>query len=180
MSVPDRGITNGIDVNKWNPETDQHLPAKVRYSSATVAAGKAAAKALIQQQHGLTVSPGSPLVGMVGRLAPQKGTDVLLAALPALLGCISPHLTEPQRDSSMEFMHPTPSARRCTEPLQLALLGSGLILNPSLCCICKLSHEAKSLNNNHFQLNFSVHSACSLHRTLMHCSLSCITYRDSV
>ncbi|DBA67279.1 TPA: hypothetical protein ACH3X2_001585 [Trebouxia sp. C0005] len=80
-----RGIMNGIDTQEWNPETDRHLPEDVRYSASTVTLGKAAAKALFQERYGLSIVADIPLVGMIGRLAPQKGVDVVLAALPALL-----------------------------------------------------------------------------------------------
>jgi starch synthase len=76
---------NGIDTQEWNPETDSHLPEGVRYSASTVTSGKAAAKALFQERYGLSIDADIPLVGMIGRLAPQKGVDVVLAALPALL-----------------------------------------------------------------------------------------------
>ena len=44
-----RGIMNGIDTQKWNPETDRYLPEDARYSASTVSSGKAAAKALFQE-----------------------------------------------------------------------------------------------------------------------------------
>ncbi len=76
---------NGIDTQEWNPETDRYLPEVVRYSASSVSSGKAAAKTLFQERYGLSIDADIPLVGMIGRLAPQKGVDVVLAALPALL-----------------------------------------------------------------------------------------------
>ena len=117
-----RGITNGIDIQEWNPATAKHLPAQLRYCASTVTAGKAAAKALFQQQYGLSVNPKVPLVGMVGRLAPEKGVDIVLAALPALLSPPNT-VTSPLASSNM-------SAGRSeykSEPrdCQIAILGSG-------------------------------------------------------
>ena len=75
------GILNGIDVDEWNPETDPDLPE--RYGSARLA-GKAACKRALLRRFGLAPTP-APLFGLVGRLAHQKGIDLLLEALPLLL-----------------------------------------------------------------------------------------------
>ena len=69
------GITNGIDTNTFNPETDPNLPA--HYSAADPFAGKAACKAALQQEVGLPVKPDVPLMVMVTRLAGHKGLDLL-------------------------------------------------------------------------------------------------------
>ena len=70
------GIVNGIDDTLWNPETDTLIPA--RYNRQTVAAGKAQNKQAIQTQLGLPPS-SLPLVIFIGRLADQKGADLILA-----------------------------------------------------------------------------------------------------
>ena len=69
------GITNGIDVNTFNPETDPVLPA--HYNSETFVEGKAAVKAALQKEVGLPVKPDVPLMVMVTRLAGHKGLDLL-------------------------------------------------------------------------------------------------------
>jgi starch synthase len=76
------GILNGIDVEEWNPATDPHLPA---HYSAKALAGKGRCKAALQRELGLPSNPGVPLVGMVSRLAHQKGVDLVAAALGDLL-----------------------------------------------------------------------------------------------
>jgi starch synthase len=77
------GIVNGIDELAWNPQTDPHLPQ--RYSSKTLGA-RAANKAQLQRSFGLAEDPSAPLLGVVSRLAWQKGMDLLLGAVPALAG----------------------------------------------------------------------------------------------
>ena len=69
------GITNGIDTNTFNPETDKALPA--HYNSETFVEGKAAVKAALQEEVGLPVKPDVPLMVMVTRLAGHKGLDLL-------------------------------------------------------------------------------------------------------
>jgi starch synthase len=56
-----------------------------RYGIDDAAAGKAAAKAALQRRLGLAVEPEALLFGAVTRLSSQKGLDLLLAALPALM-----------------------------------------------------------------------------------------------
>lgn len=76
------GIVNGMDVDEWDPATDKFLD--VNYTPETVHEGKAAAKAALQAELGLPVDPSAPLFGVIGRLEEQKGTDILLSALPSL------------------------------------------------------------------------------------------------
>lgn len=76
------GILNGVDGEVWNPATDSALAA--RYS-ATDLAGKPRNKLALQKEVGLQPRAGAPLFGVVSRLTAQKGLDLVLAALPALL-----------------------------------------------------------------------------------------------
>ena len=69
------GITNGIDTNTFNPETDPALPA--HYNVDTYKEGKAKVKAALQEEVGLPVKPNVPLMVMVTRLAGHKGLDLL-------------------------------------------------------------------------------------------------------
>src|SRR5205807_928167 len=77
------GILNGVDPQTWSPEHDALLPRP--YCIDDAIAGKAAAKAALQQRFGLDEEPAAPLFGGVTRLTPQKGLDLLLAALPGLV-----------------------------------------------------------------------------------------------
>jgi len=76
------GVLNGIDTRAWDPATDAYLPA---HFDAQDLAGKAACKRALQEELGLTVRDDVPLLGVVARLGPQKGTDVIAAAVPELL-----------------------------------------------------------------------------------------------
>jgi starch synthase len=77
-----RGILNGVDRELWNPAADRWIAA--RYD-ATSLAGKAYCKAALQREFGLEPRADAPLFGVVSRLTHQKGLDLLLGALPALL-----------------------------------------------------------------------------------------------
>lgn len=104
------GILNGIDMNEWDPMHDVHLPYDCRYTSEDVEQGKANAKRMLQKQLGLALDPSRPLVGFVGRLEDQKGLDILLSALPALMPrpepknygpLLAPALPETGEDASL-------------------------------------------------------------------------------
>lgn len=76
------GIVNGVDYSQWNPKTDRLLPA--RYSPKDLS-GKATCKRELQALFGLPEEAGVPLIGSVGRLAAQKGMDILIEALPRIV-----------------------------------------------------------------------------------------------
>lgn len=75
------GIVNGIDIETWNPAADPALPAP--YDAAD-RKGKAICKKFLQRELGLPVRSTIPLIGMVSRLADQKGIDFLAEALDSL------------------------------------------------------------------------------------------------
>jgi len=83
------GILNGIDTDEWNPETDHFLSAKYQgfdnFFSADSLAGKRACKLHLQSFLGLNQDADVPIVAFVGRLAYQKGIDVLEAAFDWLM-----------------------------------------------------------------------------------------------
>lgn len=104
------GITNGIDDTAWNPATDRflqlpapsqdhELPTVGNYDVATWQSGKAIQKRRLQEEFGLDIAPDVPLIGLVGRLADQKGWDLIIEVL-------SRHLLE-------------------NRPIQWAILGTG-------------------------------------------------------
>ncbi|CAH0279659.1 glycogen synthase GlgA [Roseomonas sp. CECT 9278] len=76
------GILNGLDVTDWDPARDAALAATF---SADDPAPRAANKAALQARFGLAVDAAAPLFAFVGRLAWQKGADLLLEAAPVLM-----------------------------------------------------------------------------------------------
>jgi len=68
------GILNGADYGVWDPASDRHLPARYHREDLV---GKAVCRARLLAEAGLEDSP-RPLLGMVGRLVPQKGIDIVL------------------------------------------------------------------------------------------------------
>jgi starch synthase len=76
------GILNGIDYEEWNPETDPLIPAN--YSAADMT-GKRTCKLELLREFGLKpLSERTPLIGIVSRLADQKGFDIIGASMKEL------------------------------------------------------------------------------------------------
>lgn len=75
------GILNGIDYQDWNPATD---PLIFKSYTPSALSGKAVNKKNLQKSLGLEQNPSIPLLGMITRLAAQKGLDLLEALLPKL------------------------------------------------------------------------------------------------
>ena len=76
------GILNGIDTTIWDPAHDATLAAP--YDAARLELRRAN-KAALQARLGLDADPAAPLFGVISRLSWQKGIDLLLAAVPAML-----------------------------------------------------------------------------------------------
>ena len=76
------GILNGLDMTVWNPATDAALPE--RYSRGSVA-GKAACRRALLVELDFDPDDAGPVLGMIGRLDPQKGFDLLAGAAPDLI-----------------------------------------------------------------------------------------------
>jgi len=77
------GIVNGVDYRFWNPATDHFIAA--HYDADSIAPGKPECKAALQQRFSLSQDPRIPLLGVVSRLAEQKGIDLLVKAAETLL-----------------------------------------------------------------------------------------------
>ena len=142
------GITNGIDINTFNPETDPVLPA--HYNAETISKGKAACKAALQKEVGLPQKPDTPLCVMVTRLAGHKGLDLLCYIARRLLweddvqllilGTGEHHFEEFFRSLAAEF--PDKVAAKITFDLGLAAriyAGGDIYLMPSKSEPCGLS-----------------------------------------
>jgi starch synthase len=76
------GILNGLDTGVWDPATDADLAAP--YSRGDLA-GKAACRTDLLTRVGFDAADAGPVFGLIGRLDPQKGFDLVLEAAPAML-----------------------------------------------------------------------------------------------
>ena len=77
-----RGILNGIDVDIWNPATDELIGTRYDEDSLNL---KAQDKAALQRELGLAEDPTRPLIVMIGRLTNQKGLGLVRYAMNRLM-----------------------------------------------------------------------------------------------
>jgi starch synthase len=103
------GIVNGIDYGEWDPATDPSIPA--HFSSGDLS-GKAACKDDLLKYFGLPRSRKRiPLIGIISRLADQKGLDLIsdaideMAALDLQILCSAPS-AEISRSFLIAARHP--------------------------------------------------------------------------
>uniref|UniRef100_A0A3Q7IRF5 Starch synthase, chloroplastic/amyloplastic n=3 Tax=Solanum lycopersicum TaxID=4081 RepID=A0A3Q7IRF5_SOLLC len=83
------GIVNGMDTQEWNPATDKYTDVKYDITtsfllikiSIQVMDAKPLLKEALQAAVGLPVDKKIPLIGFIGRLEEQKGSDILVAAI---------------------------------------------------------------------------------------------------
>ena len=75
------GILNGIDIDRWNPETDSYLPANY---SVIDRSGKQACKQMLQREFQLPET-SVPLLSVIARLTSQKGLDLVATIIPQLM-----------------------------------------------------------------------------------------------
>ncbi len=76
------GITNGIDYDDWNPETDKHIKASYDINNIS---GKSICKEDLQKTMGLPVKNNVPLFASITRVTHQKGMDILSYSLGRFL-----------------------------------------------------------------------------------------------
>ncbi|MFH1874341.1 MAG: glycogen synthase GlgA [Pseudomonadota bacterium] len=76
------GILNGIDYSHWDPATDKLIPKKY---SAKELKGKDACRTELQKCFKLPVRKDVPIMGIISRLATQKGFDLLEDVIPSLI-----------------------------------------------------------------------------------------------
>lgn len=76
------GILNGIDTRTWNPRTDPFIPF---HYSARRLQNKARNKAVLIERTQPSFDCTLPTIGLVSRLAYQKGVDLLETVLPAFV-----------------------------------------------------------------------------------------------
>lgn len=78
------GVINGIDYNEWDPETDSLIPA--RYLTTDLSGKETCKQDIITTffPKSKTAAGKTPVLGMVGRLAEQKGIDSVIRAMSDL------------------------------------------------------------------------------------------------
>lgn len=132
------GITNGIDYATFNPATDTALVA--RYD-AEDPSNKERCKTAALHEVGLSISNGGPLILHVGRMVPQKGTDLVIGLLPKLVfagatvvmaGDGDPELVERATDATEALPQQARFVRAAAEATVHRLFaGADIVLVPS-------------------------------------------------
>ena len=75
------GILNGLDVQRWDPQTDLAINKNFNMRNLSV---RAKNKLALQKEFGLEQGKDSPLIGMVTRMDHQKGVDLVPEAFRIL------------------------------------------------------------------------------------------------
>jgi starch synthase len=76
------GILNGADYDEWDPAKDQFISTRF---SPTRRNGKKACLYDLREELNLPHRLGTPVAGMVTRMTPQKGIDILAGALDEIM-----------------------------------------------------------------------------------------------
>ncbi|MCH7587685.1 MAG: glycogen synthase [Chloroflexi bacterium] len=131
------GILNGIDVERWNPETDSTLPHTFGRKSLSF---RKALKEHVQKKLKLPLDAHIPLISMVTRLDHQKGIDIGLAAMEklegpwqfVLLGAGNNELEAAAHQFSQRFKNRSSITLRFdTRLARLIFAGADMIMMPS-------------------------------------------------
>lgn len=133
------GILNGVDYTKWNPETDGRIAA---HYSAKDLSGKAECKRDLRHAFGVPhLDDDTALLGVVSRLATQKGFDIMAHMIDRLtqenIFLIVLGMGEPYYENLFRSLHdrfPSKMSVRIAYDETLAHkieAGSDMILMPS-------------------------------------------------
>jgi starch synthase len=76
------GILNGVDYEEWSPAIDPYIAQTFDSDSME---GKKVCKRALQQSFGLPERDEVPVIGLVGRLVEQKGIELIVHAIHALM-----------------------------------------------------------------------------------------------
>jgi len=76
------GILNGIDYDEWNPARDELIP--VNYTLGEIYKKKECKRALLEENN-LPTNLDWPFLGMISRLAKQKGLDIVGEAIQQMM-----------------------------------------------------------------------------------------------
>jgi starch synthase len=133
------GILNGIDEDEWSPQLDDKIPH--RYSADDLGGKELNKKALLQSA-GLPYVPEVPVIGIVSRLAWQKGFDLCFDVLPPMfqhravqmvvLGTGEPKYEQLFSTLARRFPRQVAYISKFSEPVaHLIEAGSDMFLMPS-------------------------------------------------
>ena len=76
------GITNGVDYEVWNPETDKAIPAHFNVDDLS---GKKECKRHLLGAFSLPMDLDRPIIANITRLTPQKGIDLMMQVAGEIL-----------------------------------------------------------------------------------------------
>jgi len=142
------GIVNGVDYTRWNPATDEKIAAK--YDLSNWQSNKPRCKHELQQEFNLPTNPDVPVIGMVGRMADQKGFDLVAKVIReraktcdcqwVILGTGEPHHEEMLRELHTLFPNKIGlKVEFCEGKARRVEAGSDMFLMPSLYEPCGLN-----------------------------------------
>ena len=77
------GVTNGVDYEIWNPETDPHIAAN--FSGADLSGKRDCKLDRLLRRFGLPLEPQRPIIAIISRLVTQKGYDLIQQIAGAIL-----------------------------------------------------------------------------------------------
>ena len=134
------GIVNGVSYETWNPATDPHIA--MQYDDTSWQTGKAICKAALQREFGLPEETRTPVIGLIGRLADQKGWDLVAEMMRrsvrehniqwVILGTGEPHYHDLLSTLSREYPHRVGLRLEFADPLAHRIeAGADMFLMPS-------------------------------------------------
>ncbi|MGH7593009.1 MAG: glycogen synthase [Gemmatimonadales bacterium] len=131
------GVLNGIDQRVWNPATDTGIAEQF---SATNLDGKRACKLDLQRTFGLPENPFVPVIASIGRMATQKGLDIVVhnhplfhfAAQYVFMGSGDKRLEDAVRALHFALPNRVGVVTEFSDPLEHRIIaGADLYLMPS-------------------------------------------------
>lgn len=134
------GIVNGVDYRLWEPANDPHIAAQ--YDVSNWQEGKSACKAALQKELGLPELPRTPVFALIGRLADQKGWDLVVEVMRrwvhemnvqwVILGTGEPYYHEVIGGLAREYPNRIAARLEFSDPLAHKIeAGADLFLMPS-------------------------------------------------
>lgn len=140
------GILNGLDVGSFNPATDEDIAMQFTVESLDE---RGVNKTALARLIGLSTDRDIPLFGVVSRLEPQKGIDLVLDGLrkmvdipwqAVILGTGDPKLEESARKLAADFPERVHfEAKYDAKLARLIYAGADIFLMPSRYEPCGLS-----------------------------------------